>query len=111
MGNGADFANGNRDLVGGESHRLGVEVAARDDAHVGKNKRIVGDGIRFDFKRAPGHAQKIEAGAIDLRLAADAIGILHPLVAFKMAFPDDGAGEQTTQGRCRIDLPLWPRSV
>ena len=40
----------------------------------------------------------IEAGAVVLRLAADAIGVLNPLVTFDMAFADHRALEQAAQG-------------
>ena len=82
----ADLADGERDLVGGEGHRLGVEIAAGNDGVVGQHQRIVGDRIGLDLERAGDRAQEVEAGAIDLRLAADAIGVLHALVALRYGF-------------------------
>ena len=44
----ADLAKRNRDHVGGEGHRLGVEIAAGQRlAVVGEDQRIVGDAVRF----------------------------------------------------------------
>src|SRR5690606_37307101 len=83
-----------------------MEIAARYGAAVRKHERVVGDGIGFDFQRARRLPQNIEASAIDLRLAADAIGVLHALVAFKMALADDGTFEQGAQFATRIDLSL-----
>ncbi len=55
LGDGADLGEGQRDLVGGEGHRFGVEVAARDDAALGdQHQRIVGDGVGLDLQRAAG---------------------------------------------------------
>ena len=88
LGDRADLADGDRDLVGGEGDRLRVEIAAGHHRAVGQHQRVVGDGIRFDLQRAGRHAQQIEAGAIHLRLAADAIRVLHALVAFEMAVAD-----------------------
>jgi hypothetical protein len=52
-------ASGQRDLVGGEGHRLGVEIAARDDLALSdQHQRVVGDGIGLDLQRPPGLASR-----------------------------------------------------
>jgi hypothetical protein len=53
---------------------------------------------------AAGLAQQVEDGAHDLRLAAQAIGILHPLVANQMRGADRRAGHQAAQRGGRVDL-------
>src|ERR1700751_2303770 len=43
-----DLGRRERENVGGEGHRLGVEVTAREHlARVGKDEWIVGDGVGF----------------------------------------------------------------
>ena len=87
-----------RQHVGGEGDRLGVEIAARDDLAVGgEDQRIVGDAVRLDRERRAGLAQQVEAGAHHLRLAAQAIGVLDALVAEPVRFADGAAGEQRAQ--------------
>ena len=80
LGDGADLGDGQRDDVGGEGDRLGVEVAARDDG-VLEHQRVVGGGVRLDRERRGGLAQQVHRGAGHLRLAADAVGVLHAGVA------------------------------
>ena len=71
-----------RNDVGGEGDGLGMEIAARKHrAILGKDQRIVGDAIGLDDKRARRIGEEVEAGAHHLRLAAEGIGILHPVIA------------------------------
>ena len=49
-------------------------------------------------------AQDVENGAHDLRLAAQAVGILHALIADQMRDADGGAFHQAAQGMRRVDL-------
>ncbi len=103
---GADLGQRERDLVGGEGDRLGVEIAARDDpALVDENERIVGHGVGLHFERAAGKMKKVHRGADDLGLAADAIGVLHALVAFAVRFADFRAVEERALGSGEGDLP------
>ena len=82
------------DDVGGEGDRLGVEIAARDDfVAAGEEDRVVGDRIGLDLERARGVGEEVERGAHDLRLAAEAVGVLHP-VAVVVAGDDLAAVEQ-----------------
>ncbi len=66
-----------------------MEVAARDDQAVrDQYQRVVSDGIGFDLKGAARKVQQVHRGPCDLRLAADAIGVLHAGVAQNVAFAD-----------------------
>ncbi|MGY3563926.1 hypothetical protein ACVWXP_007195 [Bradyrhizobium sp. USDA 4463] len=92
-------------MSGGKGHRLRMEIAPGDDlAGLDQNQRIVGDGIGLDDQRARSLRDQIQRGPRDLRLAAQAIGILHALVAFEMRQPDVAAIEQRGQRRGRGDL-------
>ena len=51
-----------------------------------------------------GGAEEVEAGAHHLRLAADAVGILHALVFIAMRLADRRAVEQRAQAGRRLDL-------
>ena len=71
-------AIGEREVVGGERDRLGVEVAAREHfAGIGEDQRIVGDRVRFDQQHVGRVAHLVEARAHHLRLAAQAVRVLH----------------------------------
>ncbi len=112
LGDGADLADGKGDLVGGEGHRFGVEIAAGHDGVVGQDQRVVGHGIGFDFERAPGRAQDVETGAIDLRLTANAIGILHALVALRDGCRGSPSRPSSARSVAAVSIwPWWPRSV
>jgi hypothetical protein len=112
LGDGADLGDGERDLVSGEGHRLGVKIAARDDLALGdQHQRIVGDRIGLDFQCLAGKAQQIESRAGDLRLAADAIGILHAGIAVAMAFTDHRALHHGAHGAATSIWPRWPRNA
>jgi hypothetical protein len=61
----ADLGDGERDLVRGEGHGLGVEIAARDDPPVSdQDQRIVRDRIGLDLQRPrrPGAGGRDSAG-------------------------------------------------
>ena len=105
LGDRTDLRHRERDLIGGKADRFGMEVPARDDrAVLDKDKRIVGDCIGFDFKRASRGMEQVHGCPRDLRLAADAIGILHPSVADAMAFADLGSLHQAALrfGHCKL---------
>ena len=105
LGERADLADRQRDHVGGEGDRLGVEIAARQRlVGVGEDQRIVGDAVGLVGERRRGLAQEIEAGAHHLRLAAQAIGVLHPLVAGDVRGADRAARHQRAQGCRGVDL-------
>ena len=105
LGQRADLADRDRDHVGGEGDRLGVEVAARERfVVVGEDQRIVGDAVGFVGERRRRLAQQIERRAHHLRLAAQAIGVLHARIAGEMRGADGAAGHQRAQRRGAFDL-------
>ena len=80
-------------------HRLGVEVAARDRlARSREDQRVVGDAVRLG-RRASAAAWRmhVEARAHHLRLAAQAVGVLHPRVADQVRLADRAARHQAAQ--------------
>jgi hypothetical protein len=68
------------------------------------DQRIVGDGVGLDLQRPPGLVEQVEAGAGHLRVAADAVGVLHPVVALAVAFADLRAVQQPAHGGGDGDL-------
>ena len=105
LGDRADLAERQRDHVGGKGHRLGVEIAAGDDlAGLGKHQRIVGDAVRLDRQRARGLRASGRGSAHHLRLAAQAIGILHALVAFEMRLADSLPSSSARSAAAAVDL-------
>ena len=96
---------GERDHVGGEGDGLGVEIAARKRlVRFREDERIVGDAVGLGEERRGRLAQEIEAGAHHLRLAAQAIGILHPFVAGQVRGADGASLKQRAQRRGDFDL-------
>ncbi len=69
-----------------------------------KDQWIVGHRIGFDQQGACGIVDEVEAGAHDLRLAAQAVRVLHALVLHQMRFADRAAGQQFAVDFCRCDL-------
>src|SRR6266446_3435970 len=65
-------------VVGGQRDRLSVEVSARDDLRgVGEDQRIVGGGVHLTLDNTRHFGQGIAQGAVYLRHAANAVGVLH----------------------------------
>ena len=105
----ADLRHSQRNLISGKCDRLGVKIPARDDlSGLNQHQRIVGDGVGFDRQGAGGLHQQVKHGAGHLRLAAQAIGILHALVAFEMRVANVATRQQRGQGRAGRDLPGMP---
>ena len=78
----------------------------------GEDERVVGDGVRLAQQHQRGVAQLVEAGADDLRLAAQAVRVLHAIVALEMtsariALPASRRGSTAATSIC----PGWPRSA
>ena len=99
--------------VGGKSDRLGMEVAARQGlAGVGEDQRIVGHAVGFGRQRRRGVAQDVEHGAHDLRLAAQAVGILHAIIADQMRGADGAMPAISSRNDVRPSIcPAWRRSA
>ena len=91
LGQGAGLGDGQGQHVGRHGHRLGVEVTAREHlAGCAEHQGIIGDAVGLAQEDVGGEAQVIETGAHDLGLAAQGIGILHP-VAIGMGGTDRAA--------------------
>ena len=106
----ADLGQRERDLIGGERHRLAMEIAARKDragfagCRGGEHQRIVRDAVRLAPEHQGGAVQQLQAGAHDLRLAAQAVGVLHALALDQVRSADRAAGEQSQQSFGNPDL-------
>jgi hypothetical protein len=90
----ADLGDREGEVVGRERDRLRVEVAAgQHRVVVGEHERVVRHavGFRHEHRRAVPH--RVEARAHDLRLAAQAVGVLHAL-ALRVRRADRAAGQQ-----------------
>ena len=72
---------------------------------VGEDQRIVRHAIGLDQQGRRRLAQQVEDGAHHLRLAAQAIGVLHPAVVEKVRGADGRSRHQPAQGIGRRDLP------
>src|SRR5690242_19582298 len=90
-----------------------MKVAARQRfVSLGEDERIVRDPVGLGSEGGGGVAQKIEAGAHHLRLAAQAIGVLHPLVAGQVRGANGASLKKRPQGRGDFDLPsMAPQSM
>ena len=112
LGDGADLAQRHGDHVGGEGDRLGMEIAARDHfVFGGEDQRIVRDRIGFDGQRRRRLAQQIETGAHHLRLAAQAIWILHARIAEAMRGANGAAVHQAAQSLGDLGLAAVARTA
>ena len=86
LGQRADLADRDGDHVGGEGDRLGVEIAAREQRLVAVSGKISGlSDTPFDSisQRLGRLAEQVEDGPHHLRLAAQAVGVLHAVVAVR----------------------------
>ena len=79
-----------------------MEVAARQrvvwqaiDSR--KNQRVVGHAIGLGCQQVGGVVQHVQAGTHDLGLAAQAVGVLHALVATEVRGADGAARQQLAQ--------------
>ena len=82
-----------------ERQRLAVEVAAGKDL-VAEHQRIVGGRIQLDREHAARFRQRVAHGAVDLRRAAQRVGVLHA-AAGDVRLADLAAFEQLAQPRAR----------
>ena len=99
-----------RQDVGGEGDRLGVEIAARQRL-VAEQQRIVADRIGLDLERARGVADQVERRAHHLRLAAEAVGVLHP-VAIVVASARISLPSSRPRSTAATSIwPGWPRAA
>ena len=104
LGQRADFSNGQRQIVRRKRHRLGVEIAARQHlTRVRKNQRVVRHAVGFIEQHTGCVANLVETRTHHLRLAAQAVRILH-LVAINMGDVDFGIRQQRAIRHCHILL-------
>ena len=106
LGDGADFAQGDRHDVGRKGDRLGVEVSPGQGV-VAEQQGIVAHGIGFDLKGPRDIAKQIEDGAHHLRLAAETIGVLDA-VALRMGLADFTTRQEAPEAFCDSDLARLP---
>ena len=109
----ADLADGERDDIGGEGDGLGVKVAAGQRfVGVGEDQRIVGHAVGLACQRRGGLAQDIERRAHHLRLAAQAIGVLHALVVRSDARRESRCPPSASRSAAAVSIwPRWPRKA
>jgi hypothetical protein len=69
-----------------------------------EDQGIIGDAVRLGRQRRRGLPNEIEHGAHDLRLAAQAIGILHAIIVGEVRRADGAARHQRAQRRGDLDL-------
>ena len=70
----------------------------------GEHQRIVRDAVRLAPEHQGGAVQQLQAGTHDLRLAAQAVGVLHALALDQVRSADRAAGEQSQQSFGHPDL-------
>ena len=104
FGQRADFGNGQGQVIGGKGHRFGVEIAAGQDVVVvAEYQRIVRNRVGFHFQHAGGVADLGQAGTHHLRLAAQAVRVLHLAAVFVRVF-DFAVFQQRAVGAGGVDL-------
>ncbi len=75
---GAEFGDGDGEEVEDHGEGFAVEVAAGDDhILVGEDDGVVGGGVDFGLDDATNVGYGVLGGTVDLRGAAEAVGILH----------------------------------
>jgi len=89
---------------------MAIMSAAKATGLVGgtEDQRVIRHTIGLGLEQGGGVSQHIEAGPHDLRLAAQAIRILHPFIVFEVRCADGAAFEQPSQGLSRSNLALMP---
>ena len=94
---GADVGDGDGEEVADVGERRAVEVAARLDPTVGQDHRVVDGGHQLVTGDGLGVGDRVARRAVDLRGAAQRVGVLHPGVALAVAGDDGRAGQQPAQ--------------
>ena len=86
-----------------------MEIAAGKGL-VAEQQRIVADRIGLDLERPGGVADQVERRAHHLRLAAEAVGVLHP-VAIVVAVADGAPPSRPRSTAATSICPGWPRAA
>ena len=101
---GAEFGHGDGQEVEHHGEGLAVEVAAGDDhVLVGQHDGVVGGGVDFGLDDGLHVADGVLGGAVHLRGAAEAVGVLHVLF---VALDDLAAVEHLAHGGGGLELAL-----
>jgi len=120
LGNASESGESDGEMVGGHGERLAVEIAAAENvAGISENEGIVGGAVEFDGERGADVGESIARGAVNLRDAAEAVGVLHARVfcrravrfadlaaaveALEMAGDESVAGMRARIGDARIE--------
>jgi hypothetical protein len=102
---------------------LAVEVAAADHepaagrgralvgrASLGEDERVVGRAVHLDVEHPPEMVERVADGAVDLRHAAQRVGILDLVGEALVARLERGIAEDVAQLRGDGDLAGWGRA-
>ena len=91
----------------GSAWKLPPEIASSPNEDQG----IVGDRIGLDLERARGIADQVERGAHHLRLAAEAVGILHLVAIGVRLAPIALPSSRPRRAPATAIWPGWPRAA
>ena len=106
LGDRRQLRDGHRGVVERQCQRLAVEVAAADHLSRREDEWVVGRRVDLDAEDALELGQRVASGAVDLRHAAEAVGVLHPVLGIgAMGRPDLAVRQQRAQVPGRCDLP------
>ena len=108
LGQRTDFRNRQGQIIRCERHWLGVEITTGQNMHVllvAENQRVIGHGVRLDQQRARGVVNQIQTRAHHLRLATQAVRVLHTVIFHLMRATNFTVGEQTAIQPRAGDLP------
>ena len=88
LGDPADLGDRDGEEVEREAERRAVEVAARLDAAVRQHHRVVDRARQLAGRHPLGVGERVARGAVDLRRAAQRVGVLHAVVVVAVAGDD-----------------------
>jgi len=105
FGDRREVGGGGGHVVANERDGRAVEVSSGDQLPFARppsreDHRVVGRGVHFDREDGGRVRGRVADGAVDLRSAAEGVGVLH-LVAAPVALADPGAQEKRSQVRRR----------
>ena len=81
LGDRRQLRDGHRGVVERQRQRLTVEVAAADHLSRREDEWVVGRRVDLDAEDALELGNRVAGGAMDLRHASEAVGVLHPVLA------------------------------
>ena len=106
LGDARQLRQRDRQQISGDGDRLSMKIARRirHVTFIGKEKRIVGRGVDLAFRSRARETDRIAAGAVHLRRAANRIWILHCFRALDEMAPLD----QLAHASSAADLSRMP---